>query len=103
MGGLRVVIVPSCDPDPSVNVRVKLLKDQLESIRGDFHKSLKPKLMSHQYKALTQAELESMQEEVNHFLARNQLNISVYVTTIYHDIVVIGRTLVDEIVWEGIQ
>lgn len=40
---------------------------------------------------------------IDRFLEQNNLKISVYVEVYEQNIVVLGRTIIDEIVWESIQ
>lgn len=89
--------------DSVIENRVEFLKNQLETIQNDFRTNLKPILTKYKYNALTRALLENIQREIDYFLERNGLKISVYVSMLNQNLVVIGRTLVDELVWKQIQ
>lgn len=89
--------------DSVIEKKVEFLKNQLETIQNDFRTNLKPTLIKYEYNALTRALLENIQREIDYFLERNELKISVYVSMLNGNLVVIGRTLVDELVWEQIQ
>ena len=89
--------------DSMIEKRVEFLKTQLDTIKTDFRTNLKPTLIKYEYNALTNALLENIQREIDYFLERNELRISVYVSVFNRNLVIIGRTLIDEIVWEGIQ
>ena len=83
--------------------RIDFLKTQLETIRNDFRENLKPTLTKYEFSPLTRSLLEDIQIEINYFLKRNNLPISIYVSMLNERLVFLGRTLVDEIVWESIQ
>ena len=52
---------------------------------------------------LTYANLEQIQNIINRFLNKNSINIKVSVYKYNDNIVIIGNTLIDEIVWGHIQ
>jgi len=89
--------------DSIIKERVGFLKNQLEIIQDDFKKKLKPSLLKYEYNLLTPNLIENIQREIDFFLSNHQLKISVYVSVLNRNIVVLGRTLIDEIVWEQIQ
>lgn len=89
--------------DSVIEQRVEGLKNELERIQDDFRTNLKPTLIKYEYNLLTRVLLENIQREIDYFLERNGLKISVYVTVFNENLVVIGRTLVDELVWVSIQ
>jgi hypothetical protein len=89
--------------DSVIKEKVKFLQNQLETIHDDFRTNLKPSLIKYEHNFLTRILLENIQKEIDWFLERNGLKISVYVSILNQNLVVIGRTLVDELVWEQIQ
>lgn len=92
-----------CVVEEKKEKKIEFLKNQLETIQNDFRTNLKPTLIKYEYNSLTRALLENIQREIDYFLERNELKISVYVSMLNQNFVVIGRTLVDELVWEQIQ
>lgn len=89
--------------DCIIENRIEFLKNQLETIQNDFRSNLKPTLLKYEYNAFTHSLLENIQREIDVFLERNQLKISVYISIFNQNLVVLGSTLIDEIVWEQIQ
>lgn len=89
--------------DSIIEKRVDFLKTQLETIKNDFRTNLKPTLIKYEHSLLSNQLLENIQREIDHFLERNGLKISVYVSILNNNLVIIGRTLVDELIWEQIQ
>ena len=87
-----------------IDRKIEFLKTSLEDIREDFRVNLKPKLKEFEYTEFTVAKLEEIQNIINRFLNKNRIgiiNVSVYR---YNDnIVIIGDTIIDEIVWQHIQ
>lgn len=83
--------------------RLGFLKNQLETIQDDFRENLKPKLCKYEYNAITDELLYNIQREIDYFLERNNLKINVYLSVFNQNIIIVGRTLIDEIVWEAIQ
>ncbi|MCK9430060.1 MAG: hypothetical protein M0R17_08660 [Candidatus Omnitrophica bacterium] len=86
-----------------IEKKVEFLKNQLETIQLDFRTNLKPSLIKYEYNALTKLNLENIQREIDYFLYRHQLKISVHISMSNQKLKLIGDTLVDEIVWEQIQ
>ena len=91
------------DRDAIFQERVDFLKNQLQSIRTDFSINLKPKILSFECQPLTRLDTEIIQGEIDQFLERNKLRISVYAHLLSDRIVIVGRTIIDELVWEQIQ
>lgn len=91
------------DRDAIFQERVDFLKNQLQLIRTDFNENLKPKILSFECKPFTMSNIESIQREIDHFLERNELRISVYVHRLSDSLSIVGRTIIDELVWEQIQ
>lgn len=89
--------------DQIIENRIDFLKNQLETIQNDFRTNLKPKLNNYQYKSLTKMLLKNIQNDIDNFLERNDLRISVYVSVLNQNLIVVGLTLIDELVWENIQ
>jgi hypothetical protein len=88
-----------------IEKKVEFLKNQVEKIQSDFRNNLKPILLRYECEMFTESVLEKIQRDIDCFLERNELNIFVGV---YSDIsnqrlCFIGRTLIDELVWEQIQ
>ena len=88
--------------DSVIEKRVDSLKNQFETAQDDFQKNLKPSLIKYEYNILTKALLENIDTEIHSFLERNEIGISVYVTTLNDNLIILGNTLIDEIVWEQI-
>ena len=86
-----------------ITERIEYLKTQLERIQKDFRNNLKPKLLSFGNQMITPNTLNIIQNEIYCFLDRNNLKINVEVLLNNQKIVVFGRTLIDELVWENIQ
>lgn len=88
--------------DSVVKGRIEFLTNQLETIRDDFRTNLKPKLIKYEHSTLTKVLLENIQSDINFFLERNELKISVYVTILDQELVILGISLIDQLVWEQI-
>jgi len=76
--------------------------EKLENWKSKFVE-LKSKLISFENTALTMAKLTEIQYLVDDFVRYNDIHIKLYVNQIDQDIVIMGRTLEDELVWESIQ
>jgi hypothetical protein len=85
-----------------VERRAEMFKSQLDKARDDYKNNLCPNLQSFELRPLTKVVLETIQREVNSFLERNELAITVYVEPFEEGIYLMGRTLIDEIVWINI-
>jgi hypothetical protein len=83
--------------------RIDYLKSQLETIQNDFRTNLKPSLIKYEYNKLNRTLLEDIQREIDYFLERNQLKISVYISVLNQNLIILGRELIDELIWEQIQ
>lgn len=83
--------------------RTEMFKSQLNKARDDYENNLKSFMQSYLFKPLTKTVQEIIQREVDSFLERNELGINVYVEIVDGGIIIIGRTLIDEIVWEHIH
>ena len=86
-----------------IDRKIEFLKTSLEDIREDFRVNLKPKLKEFEYTEFTHAKLEQIQNIIKRFINKNSINIKVCVYKYNDNIVIIGNTLIDEIVWEHIQ
>lgn len=86
-----------------------VIKERIDSFSGQYSqlkenfKSVYDKLKEFEYKPLTQSNIQECQMIIDRFLEQNNLKISVYVEVYEQNLVILGRTIIDEIVWESIQ
>lgn len=85
-----------------VERRAEMFKSQLDKARDDYKSNLYPTLQSFELQPLTKVVLKTIQREVDSFLERNGLGINVYVEPFEEGISLMGRTLIDEMVWINI-
>ena len=88
--------------DLVIKERVDSLSERYSQLKENF-KSIYDKLKEFEYKQLTQSNIQECQMIIDRFLEQNNLKISVYVEVYEQNLVVLGRTIIDEIVWESIQ
>lgn len=88
--------------DLVIKERIDSLSERYSQLKENF-KSIHDKLKEFEYKQLTQSNIQECQMIIDRFLEQNNLKISVYVEVYEQNIVVLGRTIIDEIVWESIQ
>lgn len=89
--------------DEIIKERIDRLSEKYMELRENF-KKVKSKLEAFTLTPLTKQSLAEYQYIIDDFLEQNNLNISVYVTLYENNrVICLGRTIIDEIVWECIQ
>lgn len=64
---------------------------------------LKSALLLYESKPLTMSMSDEIQYLIDNFVRENNINIKLYVNQINQKIIIMGRTLEDELIWESIQ
>ena len=75
---------------------------KLENWKNKFVE-LKSALLLYESKPLTMSILTEIQYLVDDFVKYNDIHIKLYVNQIDQKIIIMGRTLEDELIWESIQ
>lgn len=91
------------DNDTIIAKRVDFLKHEFQKVYNDFQQNLKPKLLLFEHEPFSKQMLVEIQNEIDHFLHRNNLKISVYATSYKRSILILGETMIDNLVWESFQ
>lgn len=80
----------------------KLFIEKLVDWKSKFVE-LKSALLLYEKTPLTMSTLTEIQYLVDDYVRNNNINIKLYVNQIDQKIIVMGRTLEDELIWESIQ
>lgn len=89
--------------DLRIKEKIEGYKNQIDNIRNDFRQNLKPRLTELSQKQLIKDLLCTIQYDIDDFLIKNDIKISIYVSILDHQLIIIGSTLFDQIIWEIIQ
>lgn len=83
--------------------KIVLLKQQINNVRTDYINNLKPFIDSCLDKPITSNLLENVAEEIQIFAKRNNLNMSMYITTIDDQLAIFGTSVESQIIWDSLN
>lgn len=84
--------------------KIKSFEEELGEIQYDYRTNLRCKFSNYLLKPFTRALKEEIQRDIESFLERNNLNITLYVYDLIdgETICIVGNTLIDQLIWEKI-